>query len=91
MPWNPDGYLILSGCNTGLLGAKRTWCPAMEFAQHQGVRTLGQTGYSYFSSNWGSHTTATPTHTNITLRAYKRGRNGALGSGLRMKGKVFVP
>ena len=91
MPWDKSGYLILSGCNTGLLGAKRSWCPAQEFAQKQGVRTLGQTGYAYFSSNLDRYATATTGHTSIALWAYKRGKNGVVGSGSRMHGRVFGP
>lgn len=50
LPWSEYGYLILSGCNTGLVN-KRGWAPASAFAFKQGVPTLGQIGYAYFSKN----------------------------------------
>ena len=91
MPWDPNGCLVLAGCNTGVTGSTRLWCPAQEFALSQHVRTLGMTGFSSFSSNWNTFVKATTSHREIALWAYKKGRNGALGSGLRMPGRMFTP
>lgn len=90
LPWDNHGYLILSGCNTGLLGAHRAWCPAQRFAQTQRIRTVGQVGYAYFSARWNSYA---PAHgqSRVVLWAFRRGRNGRLSSGIRMQGRVFSP
>jgi hypothetical protein len=90
MPWDSNGYLILSGCNTGVMGM-RGWCPAQEFARSQRVRTLGQTGSASFSTSWNSYTEAQPTSRNIVLWAYAKGRNAVFGSGSRMPGIVYSP
>jgi hypothetical protein len=75
LPWAKEGFLILAGCNTGRVGT-RGWCPAAVFASAQGVRTLGQVGYSYFSSTWQTYAEATPRHPATYLWAYHRRRNG---------------
>lgn len=90
MPWDRNGYLILSGCNSGLTGG-RSWAPAKEFAMKQRVRTLGQTGYAYFSKVWTTYFETTPADPSIALWAYARGKNGALGNGERKPGAVFAP
>jgi hypothetical protein len=90
LPWDPNGYLILSGCNTGLKG-KRSWSPAKEFAVKQRVRTLGQAGYAYFSKVWSSYSETSPSDMRISLWAYSRGRNAALGGGGRMPGILYSP
>jgi len=91
MSWHADGYLILSGCNTGLAGAGRTWTPASEFARSQRIRTLGQAAYSTFSKTWSSYTTQAATDTAIALWAYKCRRNNLTGNGARMKGVIAAP
>jgi hypothetical protein len=89
LPWHPEGALVLMGCNTGNLGT-RGWCPASAFAARQKVRTLGQTGYSYFSKRWSSYDESSPADRNICLWAYKRGKNSTLGNGSRMPGRVYT-
>ncbi len=86
--WSEYGYLILSGCNTGLIN-DRGWAPAKAFAFKQKIPTLGQAGYAYFSNNWASYSEKNPSDTNICLWAFKRGKNGALGNGIRMPAKIF--
>jgi hypothetical protein len=88
LPWSTHGYLLLCGCNTGLAGA-RGWTPAQAFAARQGVPTLGQNGYAYFSKDWSSYTEKSAGDTKISLWAYQRGKNGMLGSGCRLLGRVF--
>lgn len=88
LPWSKSGYLLLSGCNTGKIGA-RGWCPAQEFARTQNILTLGQDGYSYFSNKWANYERAdlgAPT----CLWAYARSGNNYLGGGSRIKAKVFM-
>ncbi len=91
MPWSSDAALILAGCNTGLTGSGRSWSPAAEFAKAQKVRTLGQSGYAYFSKVWASYTSQVKTDTNIALWAYQRGKNAPAGDGSRLKGVVIPP
>ena len=88
LPWSEYGYLLLTGCNTGLIGT-RGWAPAKTFALNQGVLTLGQAGYGYFSTNWSSYNEIGPSDTNICLWAYRRGKNGAFGSGVRIPGIMY--
>lgn len=89
LPWSRFGYLILTGCNTGLVN-ERSWAPARAFAQRQGVPTLGQTGYAYFSTDWDTYKQKSPADKHICLWAYKRGKNGMFGDGKRMPGSVFT-
>jgi hypothetical protein len=88
--WHPEGELILAGCNTGVAG-KRGWTPAGLFAKNQGVKTLGQAGYAYFSRISHSYSKIDATSQTVYLRAYKRGRNGAFGNGARMPEIEFSP
>lgn len=44
------GILVIYGCNSGLSG-NRGWAPASVFAKSQGVTTVGQAGYSTFSTS----------------------------------------
>jgi hypothetical protein len=89
LPWHDDGALVLTGCNTGVVG-KRGWCPASVFAARQKVRTLGQLGYAYFSKSWSSYETIGSFDKRICLWAFKRRRNGMLGDGARMAGRVYI-
>jgi len=88
--WHPEGELILAGCNTGVVG-KRGWTPAEVFAKSQGVKTLGQAGYSSFSRIGHSYAEIDATSQTVYLRAYKRGKNGAFGNGARMPEIEFSP
>lgn len=88
LPWDKNGFLILAGCNTGNSG-QRGWCPAQSFAIRQGVTTLGQVGYAYFSKNWRTYEEKNPQDANICLWAFERGKNATFGSGARMPGRVF--
>jgi hypothetical protein len=90
LPWASDGYLVLTGCNTGN-GGDRSWTPAEVFCRSQHVITVGQTGYAYFSKTWSSYTEKLASDSNISLWAYKRGKNGMLGNGNRMDAAVFSP
>jgi len=85
LPWDNRGFLVLAGCNTGNIG-RRGWCPAQSFAEAQGVPTLGQTGYGYFSRKWLSYQDS---DTGICLWAFHRGKNGALGSKAGMAARIF--
>lgn len=88
--WDANGSLILSGCNTGLAGA-RGWSPAQIFATNQKVKTIGQAGYGYFSTDKYTYRETSPSSQTIYLWAYKRGKNGAFGGGGRMPGVEFGP
>jgi hypothetical protein len=88
LPWAGDGLLTLAGCNTGLLGT-RGWAPAQVFANSQGVTTVGQTGYAYFSKARDRYERIDRGSQNVYLWAYKRGQNAMLGFGARLPGKTF--
>ena len=87
--WAADGLLTLLGCNTGLAG-KRGWTPASVFAKAQGVSTIGQAGYAYFSTSKTSYVKI-GSGQSIYLWAYNRGKNAAFGAGARMAGVTFAP
>jgi hypothetical protein len=90
LPWSSNGFLILSGCNTGLINDRR-WAPAHSFALGQGVPTVGQDGYAYFSNRWSSYNEKSAADSQICLWAYARGQNGFLGGGGRVSGIVYKP
>jgi hypothetical protein len=91
LPWAKDGYLVLTGCNTGNAQA-RDWSPAELFARHQRVMTLGQTGFSTFSKSWCTHRRNwLPAREHIALWAYRRTDNDEEGDGARMEGAIFRP
>ncbi len=92
LPWDKNSYLILSGCNTGVIGS-RGWCPAEVFAMNQHVDTLGQSGYAYFSSIWNEYKERKPNASQTYLWAYHHGKNaelaGLVGSGARIQATLF--
>ena len=91
LPWAKNGFLILCGCNTGL-SKQRKWIPAHSFALAQGVPTVGQAGYAYFSTEWQEYKETSPSDTRMCLWAYERKKNATafiFGSGRRMAGIVF--
>jgi hypothetical protein len=85
--WATSGFLILSGCNAANVGS-RQWAPAHSFALIQRVPTVGNVGYSYFSTQWGVYSRFNGEAT-VGLWAYRRKSNGLLGNGERMAGIVF--
>jgi hypothetical protein len=90
LPWASNGFLVLSGCNTGLMKDRR-WAPAHSFAIAQGVPTVGQDGYAYFSKQWSSYREKSTSDSQICLWSYARGKNSFFGSGGRVSGIVFKP
>lgn len=90
LPWSARGFIVLSGCNTGLIQA-RGWAPAHTFALGQGVPAVGQAGLAYFSENWPRYSEIGKADTSICLWAYARGKNGVFGGGNRMSGIVYKP
>jgi hypothetical protein len=90
LPWASNGFLILAGCNTALV-KDRNWAPAHSFALKQGVPTVGQNGYAYFSKTWVKYSEKSETDTEICLWSYSRGKNNWLGGGGRVSGIVFRP
>jgi hypothetical protein len=90
LQWVPGGTLVLHGCNSGVTG-DRGWTPAEVLAKSQGVPTTGQTGYAYFSQQYGSYLEWHPSYSVVYLWAYKRRLNSMFGDGTRMPGKVFTP
>lgn len=89
LPWSPSGLLMLCGCNTATASERGYLSVAQMFALRQGVRTLGQNGWSSFSANWAIYREANATTPDIALWAYNRGRNAWLGSGGRLYATVF--
>ena len=88
LPWAKEGYLLLDGCNTGLVGG-RGWAPANDFALTQRVLTIGQAGYAYFSSSWNTYSEKSDNSSEVCLWAFRRGKNDAFGNGERVLGKSF--
>ncbi len=88
--WHPSGLLYLHGCNTGLK-KNRTWCPAEEMHKAQGIGTIGQTGYAYFSTDPDEYVESSPQSQDLYLWAYRRGKNGLLGGGGAMPQASFGP
>jgi hypothetical protein len=89
--WDPQqGHLILSGCNSGLT-ANRRWAPAEILARSQRVRTTGQTGYAYFSTDPSRYVEINSNSTSVYLWAFRRARNGFMGDGSRMESVTFTP
>lgn len=88
--WLSGGSLVLHGCNTGVSGS-RGWTPAEVLAKSQGVPTTGQTGYGYFSQQYGTYVEWHPSYLVVHLWAYKRKLNSLFGDGSRMPGRVFTP
>ncbi len=73
LPWHPDGRLVLHSCNSGV--DRDGWSPAKAFGRGQRVRTIGQTGFAFFSqeeSKWVEIDQSSPV---VFLRAYYHGRN----------------
>ncbi|MFT0732903.1 hypothetical protein [Ralstonia wenshanensis] len=91
LPWQKTGELILYGCNTGRAGEGRSWTPAQAFADAQGVKTSGTTGYAYFSTSRDKHVKITDDSTEVYLHPYKWGKNGYFGDGEAMPDKIFTP
>jgi hypothetical protein len=85
-----QGHLILSGCNSGLMGS-RQWSPAEIFARTQEVMTTGQRGYAYFSPSPDKYVEINNNSTTVYLWAFKRRRNGWAGDGGRMDSVIFNP
>ncbi|MBB4286055.1 hypothetical protein [Roseospira goensis] len=90
LSWADGAYLLLASCNSGLSG-QRGWSLSNQFAKRQGVVTLGQTGYAYFSKKWASYEEKGTSDTKIALWAYARGKNSPLGGGGRMLAQVSKP
>jgi hypothetical protein len=90
LPWADDAVLVLHGCRSGLPGSNGR-AAAKEFASAQGVHTVGQPGYAYFSRSRCQYSTISSSSTPTFLWAYARGRNSILGSGGAMRGIDFYP
>jgi hypothetical protein len=88
--WSDDGTLVLHGCNTGI-SMQRGWNPAEVFAQTQGVETVGQAGYAYFSKQQWAHDTISASDRTIYLWAYARGQNDWGWNSPRIPGITFRP
>jgi hypothetical protein len=86
--WKPGATLVLHSCNTGVIG-ERGWTPAAEFAVSQGIFTIGQSGYAYFSETDHQYKESSSTATEMYLWAYQRRRNGFMGDGSKMPGVMF--
>lgn len=83
--WMPSATLTLYGCNTGIRGAKRNWSIAEAFASTQRVKTLGQSGYAYFSKKRDVYEENDHSSSRLYLWAFRRRRNGMTGNGEKME------
>jgi hypothetical protein len=90
LTWHPSGLLYLHSCNSGLKD-DRSWCPAEEMHKTQGIGTIGQTGYAYFSTSEDKYVESTPKSQDLFLWAYRRGKNKVFGDGGAMPPATFGP
>ena len=88
LKWAKDGLLAMHGCNTGT-GGSRGWAPAGSIASAQGIATVGQKGYSYFSANPARYEEINAGSPRVYLWAYRRNRNGVLGGGERIEAVTY--
>jgi hypothetical protein len=71
LPWNRKfGFLLLSGCYTGV-SAKRGWCPAAEFSICQKIQTVGTTRSTSFSTRFDVYSQISEKDTTIYLWSYE--------------------
>lgn len=91
LPWAPNAFLLCCGCNTGTSSAPGHPSVAQSFAVRQGVRTVGQQGFSSFSMRWSYYRRTTPATAEMCLWAYSRGSNTfpLFATGARLPGLVF--
>lgn len=91
LPWAPNAFLLLCGCNTGIAAAAGHAPVAQTFALRQGVRTIGQMGFSSFSMRWAYYRRTDPSTREICLWAYARGRNRfpLFATDARIEGRLF--
>lgn len=90
LPWDPRGFLLLCGCNSGSATGDGGARLADVFARRQGVVTVGQSGYAKFSKAWDrlDPHDGQDSSSNCFLWAYGEGLNNRGGDGLRMPGYV---
>lgn len=91
MPWSSDAILDLRGCNTAMVGERRSWSIAEVMAKAQGVKTVGQMGYSYFSESRMEYVPITPSTKRVHLWAFHRKKNQLLGDGSMIPAKTYTP
>jgi len=91
LPWAANGFLLLCGCNTATASEPGHAPVAQTFALRQGVRTLGQSGFSSFSMRWGYYRRTDAATREMCLWAYARGRNRfpLFATDARIEGRVF--
>lgn len=65
--------------------------PIQAFADAQGVKTTGTTGYAYFSKSRDKHIRISDDSTEVYLHPYKWGKNGYFGDGEAMPDQTFTP
>ena len=73
LPWKDKATMTLFSCRSGIAGAGMTL--AGEFAKAQNVTTIGQKGYTYFSSDPAQDVPIKPDDKKIYLGAFVRRRN----------------
>jgi hypothetical protein len=85
-----EGVLYITGCNTSIARDNPPWSPAEEFCKSQGVTTVGQSGYAYFSKVKSKYIRIDNTSQDVYLWAFMRGKNGILGNGSKIDGHTFL-
>lgn len=87
LDWAATGQLSLQGCNTASVNDN--------FCSSQGVTTLGQIGYAYFSESATKYVEIDKkgqgTSTTVYLNSYNRGRNSWFGNGNVVPPEVVKP
>lgn len=91
MPWAKNALLDMRGCNTAMTGERRSWSIAEVMAKSQGVKTVGQMGYSYFSESRTEYKAITGATPKLYLWAFHRKKNELFGDGSMIPAKTYTP
>lgn len=91
LPWTVDGLLMLTNCASGRAIAPYDECIADIFCRSQGVTTLGQRGWSSFSTTWEQHTKMNGHEARLALWSYESGSNTLKGLSTMTMGKRRIP
>lgn len=91
LPWTVDGLLMLTNCASGRAIAPYDECIADIFCRSQGVTTIGQRGWSSFSTTWEQHNKMKGHETRLALWSYESGSNTIKGLSTMTMGKPRIP
>lgn len=91
LPWTMDALLMLTNCASGRAVMGLDECIADFFCRTQGVTTIGQRGWSSFSTTWEQHTKMQGHEARLALWSYESGSNTLKGLSTMTMGKRRLP